>query len=110
MKCLYFVMSYMKQNIKRKQILENAQNGVEIIFTCNFRDLVVPENNHTLQKGKVMEIPKRRGKYMYECKLEFLERWKGSNQKPFYGMILKCLELQLIHVNKAKDLQVNMSG
>ena len=27
-------MSYMKQNEKRKQTLENEQNGLEIIFKC----------------------------------------------------------------------------
>ena len=29
---LHFVMSYMKQNRIRKQTLESAQNGLEIIF------------------------------------------------------------------------------
>ena len=29
---LHFVMSYMKQNKGRKQPLESAQNGLEIIF------------------------------------------------------------------------------
>ena len=29
---LHFVTSYMKQNKNRKQTLESAQNGLEIIF------------------------------------------------------------------------------
>ena len=29
---LHFVTSYMKQNKRRKQTLESAQNGLEIIF------------------------------------------------------------------------------
>jgi len=29
---LHFVMTYMKQNKKRKQTLESAQHGLEIIF------------------------------------------------------------------------------
>ena len=32
---LHFAKSYMKQNKSRKQTLESAQNGLEIIFTCN---------------------------------------------------------------------------
>ena len=35
-KCLHFVMSYMKQNKKRKQTLESAQYGMEIIFKAHF--------------------------------------------------------------------------
>ena len=31
-KCSHLVMSYMKQNKKRKQTLESAQYGLEIIF------------------------------------------------------------------------------
>ena len=31
---LHFVTSYMKQNRIRKQTLESAQNGLEIIFKC----------------------------------------------------------------------------
>ena len=31
-KCLHFVMSYINQNKKRKQTLESAQHGLEIIF------------------------------------------------------------------------------
>ena len=31
-KCLHFVMPYMRQNKKRKQTLESAQYGLEIIF------------------------------------------------------------------------------
>ena len=31
-KCLHFVMSYMRQNKKRKQALESAQYGLEIIL------------------------------------------------------------------------------
>ena len=34
-KCFNFVMSYMRQNKRRKQTLESAQYGLEIIFTAN---------------------------------------------------------------------------
>ena len=42
---LHFVSSYMKQNKSRKQTLENAQNGLEIIFKL----LVAIEVNNTWQ-------------------------------------------------------------
>ena len=31
---LHFVTSYMRQNKSRKQTLESAQNGLEIVFNC----------------------------------------------------------------------------
>ena len=37
--CLHFVMSYMKQNKKRKQTLESAQYGLEIIFEEGFLEV-----------------------------------------------------------------------
>ena len=33
---LHFVMSYMKQNKKRKQTLESAQYGLEVIFNVSY--------------------------------------------------------------------------
>ena len=34
---LHFVTSYMKQNKSRKQTLESAQNGLEIIFKLTIK-------------------------------------------------------------------------
>ena len=38
---LHFVTSYMKQNKSRKQALESAQNGLEIIFTVGITQMLL---------------------------------------------------------------------
>ena len=52
---LHFVKSCMKQNKSRKQTLESAQNGLEIIFTFfNFK--IIPLVSYTT-KASIPALP-----------------------------------------------------
>ena len=57
---LHFVTSYMKQNKSRKQTLESAQYGLEIIFKAKrSQSLAKPDKIKFLNEPKETELAKQ---------------------------------------------------